>query len=120
MTCPVFISYSHRDKAQKDKLLRHFGVLEDSASIQVWTDDAIGAGREWQTEIDQALSQAAAAVLLISADFLSSPFILHKEVPSVDRPLENRGLEHFSYSGEALCLASRPVVDENAASAQGR
>jgi TIR domain len=91
----VFISYSHRDKAQKDKLLRHFGVLDGSASIQVWTDDAIGAGREWQTEIDQALSQAAAAVLLISADFLSSPFILQKEVPALIDRWKTEGLSIF-------------------------
>ena len=91
----VFISYSHRDKALKNKLLRHFGVLEGLASIQVWTDDAIGAGREWQTEIDQALSQAAAAVLLISADFLGSPFILQKEVPALIDRWKMEGLSIF-------------------------
>ena len=91
----VFISYSHRDKAQKNKVLRHLGVLEGLASIQAWTDDRIGGGREWQTEIERALSQAAAAVLLISADFLGSPFILRKEVPALLDRWETEGLSVF-------------------------
>jgi hypothetical protein len=91
----VFISYSHRDKAQKDKLLRHLGVLEGLGSIQVWTDDAIKAGNDWQTAIDEALSQAAAAILLISADFLGSQFILQKEVPALIDRWKTEGLSIF-------------------------
>jgi hypothetical protein len=91
----VFISYSHRDKTQKNKMLRHLGVLEGLAYVQVWTDDKIGAGREWQTEIDQALSQAAAAILLVSADFLGSPFILQKEVPALLDRWKTQGLSIF-------------------------
>src|SRR5262249_33651112 len=39
------------------------------------------AGADWYEEISQAMAAAHVAVLLISAPFLTSPFILRAEVP---------------------------------------
>ncbi len=36
MTTTVFISYSHHDEAEKDRLLAHLGVLERMGLITVW------------------------------------------------------------------------------------
>ena len=47
MTQPViFISYSHKDEREKDRLLSHLGVLQHEGLIGLWSDDRIGAGAE--------------------------------------------------------------------------
>ena len=77
----VFISYSHKDEAWKDRLMTHLGVLQSQGLVQLWDDRRIGAGEDWYAAIQEAMSRASVAVLLISADFLTSKFILGEEVP---------------------------------------
>ena len=72
----IFISYSHKDEAWKDRLVSHLGVLAKQGTLEVWDDRRIAAGDDWQTEIEQAIETCHIAVLLISADFLASDFIL--------------------------------------------
>ena len=68
----VFISYSHKDEAWKDRLVRQLRVLELEGAYVLWDDRKIAAGDGWRAEIGAALERARAAVLLISADFLIS------------------------------------------------
>lgn len=86
----VFISYSHKDKVWKDRLLTHLGVLEEGDLLQTWSDQQIRAGDEWFTEIREAMEAARVAVLLVSANSLTSKFILKEEVA---RLLERRAQE---------------------------
>ena len=69
----VFISYSHQDEEWKDKLLPHLYALESAGvEMQVWHDRRIDGGEKWYPEIRDAMANAAAAILMISADFLAS------------------------------------------------
>lgn len=78
----VFISYSHRDEAWKDKLLPHLKALEQAGmGMVVWQDRQIDAGEKWHPAIQDAMADAVAAVLLISADYLASGFCIKEEVP---------------------------------------
>jgi len=77
----LFISYSHKDKEYLDRLLVHLRPLVKAGLIEEWNDTQIAAGTNWKEEIDKALHKAAAAVLLISADFLASNFIVDHELP---------------------------------------
>jgi hypothetical protein len=77
----VFISYSHVDEAWKDRLLTHLGVLQSQGLLELWDDRRIAAGEDWYAAIQAAMRRASVAVLLISADFLTSKFILGEEVP---------------------------------------
>ena len=77
----IFISYSHKDKAWKDRLVTHLGILQRQGVLEIWEDRRIQAGDEWLPEIEKALRDTGLAILLISADFLTSPFIMDKEVP---------------------------------------
>jgi hypothetical protein len=86
----VFISYSHKDEDWKDRLVTHLGVLEEEGLLQTWNDRKIGAGDEWFEEIRKAMDTARVAVLLISANSLTSKFIRNQEVP---RLLERRSQE---------------------------
>lgn len=79
----VFISYSHKDSAHLERLRVHLKPLEKLGVVDVWDDTKIKVGNHWQKEIDTALHQAAIAVLIISADFLASDFIIDNELPPI-------------------------------------
>jgi len=79
----VFISYSHKDELEKNMLVSHLGVLQGHGLVSLWNDDDVGPGGDWKTELDQVIAQAKIAVLLITANFLNSEFILHSEVPEL-------------------------------------
>ena len=88
MTKPtIFISYSHKDETWKDRLVTQLGVLEMEGVLEVWDDRRIGAGEDWFPKIEQAIDAASVAILMVSADFLTSKFIRGEEVPL---PLERR------------------------------
>ena len=91
----VFISYSHRDEAEKDKLLAHLGVLQGAGLIDLWRDDCISAGEEWYFQIKNAVIKAKIAVLLVTANFLNSEFVLKTELPELLNRRQNEGLVIF-------------------------
>jgi len=80
-TPSIFISYSHKDEEWKDRLLTHLGNMENEGVLDIWNDRRIEAGDDWYKEIEYAISVASIAILLISADFLASKFIISEEVP---------------------------------------
>ena len=89
----VFISYSHKDETWKDKLLPHLRALETAGiGMQVWHDRKIDGGDKWYPEIQDAMGNAAVAVLLVSADFLASPFCVQEEVPALLKRQEQHGM----------------------------
>ena len=77
----VFISYSHRDSEYHSRLKTHLAPISRSAGIKAWSDTQIKVGDVWKNEIDQAISETAVAILLISPDFLASAFIANEELP---------------------------------------
>lgn len=87
----VFISYSHCDREYVDRLLIHLRPLEMEGAIDLWVDTRLRAGDKWKKEIEKALENASAAILVISADFLASDFIIDNELPSLLKNAEERG-----------------------------
>jgi len=77
----IFISYSHLDEICKDKLEKQLDVLQRQGNFDVWTDRDIGVGDEWLPEIEKRLNSCDVAILMISDNFLTSQFIMEKEVP---------------------------------------
>jgi len=91
----VFISYSHKDKRWKDRLVTHLSVLEKQGLLEVWVDDRIGVGSEWYQTIKKAVDEAAVAILMVTPNFLTSDFICRKEVPWLLRRRAKDGLRVF-------------------------
>jgi tetratricopeptide (TPR) repeat protein len=91
----VFISYSHKDEVWKDKLVSHIGVLQQEGLLDIWDDRRIGAGEDWYPEIQKAIDIASVAILMVSADFLTSKFIRSEEVPKLLERREKEGLHIF-------------------------
>jgi tetratricopeptide (TPR) repeat protein len=87
----VFISYSHKDEEEwKDRVVTHLGVLRSQGLINIWEDRQIEAGADWHKNIQDAMKVASIAVILISANSLTSDYILNDEVP----PLIERSAKH--------------------------
>src|SRR5436305_627964 len=91
----VFISYSHKDKAWKDRLLPHLRISQKEGLLEIWDDRRIGAGAEWRSEIRKAIETAEIGILLISADFLISDFIRDEEIPRMLEQRSKNGMRLF-------------------------
>ena len=94
----VFVSYCHEDDEWLKRLKVHLRPLIRLGLVDVWDDTRISPGLTWEAEITNALSRARVAVLLVSADFLASDFLVDTEIPA---------LLHRAAQGGVLIL---PVV----------
>lgn len=88
----IFVSYSHKDREYLERLRVHFSSLKREGNVEFWADTQIEPGDRWKDEIKKALDGAAVAILLISADFLDSDFIIEHELPKLLAAEEKRGL----------------------------
>ena len=91
----VVISYSHDDEEWKDRFSKHLGVLENHGYLTQWHDRKIDAGDDWFAEIETAFDHASVAVLLVSANSLTSDFILQEKVTTLLRRRDEEGLRIF-------------------------
>lgn len=78
--CRVFCSYSHRDRALREKLDNHLRVLERKGLIQIWHDRKLTGGDDWRGQIDEHLNSANLILVLVSADFLGSDYCYDTEM----------------------------------------
>ncbi|MBE9085923.1 toll/interleukin-1 receptor domain-containing protein [Tolypothrix sp. LEGE 11397] len=76
----IFFSYAHEDEKLRNNLEKHLALLQRQGVITGWYDHKIGAGREWQNEIDQHLNRSQIILLLISANFIASDYCWDVEV----------------------------------------
>ena len=76
----VFISYSHKDEALKNRLYEHLALLIRQQKIKPWQDRDIEAGEEWDAEIKARLESARIILLLISPSFIASDYCFDKEM----------------------------------------
>jgi hypothetical protein len=97
----VFVSYSHADAETHRQLVLHLQPLCRTGQIEIWHDQLIKPGDEWESEIWSKFDMADVILLLISADFVNSEFCYQKEL--------TRALERHS-KGEAKLI---PIIARN-------
>lgn len=89
----VFISYSHKDTSYLDRLNVHLKPLERKELINAWSDKRLQSGDKFKEVIEKELNQAAIAILLISADFLASDFIVNNELQPLLKNAASKGTQ---------------------------
>lgn len=89
----VFVSYSHRDEAVKNELLKHLEPLKRLNLVETWHDRKISAGDKWDEAISGALEKADIVLLLISIDFINSKYCYDVEMQvALDRQAANEAV----------------------------
>src|SRR5262245_37966586 len=79
----VFISYSHQDAEWMEKFRKQLTVIQQTGRLDIWSDERIKSGQNWQKEIDAAIARARVALLLATPDFFASEFIQNEELPKI-------------------------------------
>jgi hypothetical protein len=103
----LFYSYAHEDEKLRIELEKHLSILRDNGIIKDWHDRKIGAGSEWNSQIDQYLNRAQIVLLLVSPDFVFSGYIKNFEL--------NRAMErHDAGEARVIPVILRPVDWEGA------
>jgi hypothetical protein len=79
----VFISYSHEDEGWRKRLAKQLSVLAYQGLLHVWDDAMIDAGDAWYQNITDAITDSRVAILIVTANFLTSKFVLSEEIPQL-------------------------------------
>lgn len=88
----IFISYSHLDCEWLKKVQTNLKVLKfNEYDFDLWDDTRIKSGDKWKIEIENALSIAGIAILIVSTDFLASDFVRSNELPTILKNAEEKG-----------------------------
>jgi hypothetical protein len=82
----IFISYSHDDFKYMEMIRKSLAGKVQNKEIEVWTDEKIIAGEDYDSNIRTALEDADIILFLISMNFISSWYIANVELQkAVDR-----------------------------------
>lgn len=80
MAIEIFFCYAREDEELRKGLEKQLRALKRQGIIDVWHDREIGAGTEWEREIDKHLNSAQIILLLVSPDFMDSDYCYSKEM----------------------------------------
>lgn len=83
MSETIFVSYSHKDAEWRDKFSMAIGNGVYQSVFDLWFDERIEAGDDWEGEIETRIEKASIALLLVSPHFIQSNFIANKELPKI-------------------------------------
>lgn len=92
----IFISYARADQEWLERLLAYLKPLKHDAILEIWDDARIEMGIRWREQIEAELQAARVAVLLVSADYLASDYVMDRELPFLLEAARDRGLHVLS------------------------
>jgi hemoglobin-like flavoprotein len=121
----IFISYSSKDQKWLEEFKDALRPGEIRDKYSVWSSRQIPAGKKWDRQIDENLSVAKVALVLVTPDYLASEYVAKNELPQLLDRRSNRGLDLFwvpiepvkdvdlklanLYEIEAACPKDRPL-----------
>lgn len=76
----VFTSYARKDAELKEELDVHLAMVKRDPNVEIWSDEDIEVGSEWDDSIKTNLMEADIILLLISPRFLASSYIFDVEI----------------------------------------
>ena len=77
----IFFSYSKHDKRLRDELEKHLAPLKRQNKVETFHDRDMLPGVDWHHIIIKEINKADIILLLVSADFMDTDYIMKKEVP---------------------------------------
>ncbi|MGL4630588.1 MAG: TIR domain-containing protein [Leadbetterella sp.] len=110
-TKKVFISYSHNNTQWMNKLKVHLGGFVQQKRIEVWDDTSILPGDRWDAEIQQQLEQADIFILMLTADFVNSKYIMSKELADAYKNMHSRQAILIPILVEPFYKGSIPIIE---------
>jgi len=111
----VFVSYAHKDdRSWLDRLLGHLSWIRDRG-VEVWTDRDIAPGELWHETIQANLDLAQVAILMVSPDFLDSPYIKSEELPRMLDAAAAEGMTIFWIPVRSSAYRQSPIARFQAA-----
>lgn len=76
----LFISHASTDRGWLDRIRTQLAPLERRGAIEAWDDTRILPGAASQQELARARDATRVAILIVSADFLASPYVAEHEL----------------------------------------
>ncbi|NJD06071.1 MAG: TIR domain-containing protein [Methylococcaceae bacterium] len=105
----IFICHASRDEEYVRDFVHHVGpVLQSlgSAGLRFWEDSMIFAGSVWNKEIQNAISNSIAALIIVSDNLMNSSYAMTNELPRFLEEAEQHKVDIF-------CLYAREcLIDE--------
>jgi len=77
----IVVLYASKDWRLMELVVSQLRALGPRFSVWVYQDSEAGA--EWELDLFRRIDEAHVVLLLITSDFLNSPFIMKREVPCV-------------------------------------
>ena len=68
----IFITYAHKDRSAKDKLITYLEPMEHEGLIVIWDENEITPGNTWRDAIFSNLAESNLLLHLVSASSLAS------------------------------------------------
>lgn len=84
----IFVSYSHKDSEHigPDGLLGFLKGLEREGDIELWVDEKLSGGDQWDDVLQSEIRECDIALIFISQAFLDSPYCMDVELSTfIDR-----------------------------------
>lgn len=92
----IFVSYSHTNLTYLEQLTYHLKAMAFDVNIDLWDDRRLRSSNNWNDEIIKAINEASDIILLISAAFLASEFIMRTELPLALNNAQTEGVRIHS------------------------
>lgn len=93
MTYRIFISYSHADDEQLDRLHKHLAQLRRDGTVTAWYDREITAGGRLDKSIESELESADIFLACASPDWIDSNYAYEKEFKrALEREAEGKAV----------------------------
>ncbi len=86
----VFTSYARKDAELKEEFDVHLAMVKRDPQVEIWSDEDIEVGSEWDDSIKNNLKEADIILLLVSPRFLASSYIFDVEIKEAMEKHENK------------------------------
>lgn len=108
-SCRIFVSYARVDEPHRLRLAVHLAPLVREGLVDVWCDQAVAAGSDWERDIQHELATADIVMLLVTPDFVASDYCFERELPEVLRRNEEDGLCVLPVLVKSVDLVNLPI-----------